>query len=145
LTGRYPRQIGRTAFPALAQRAPPAQVTKQSGIRQSEFIGVEVEREHKAPQQVIGLAARNRGEIAGSRSPIMRQVFEIVGAEASSLAADRLASSSSAATIARTRSAATALVAVKTRASHPPLIGRGLRTKLFLPLLHSCAGGNLRS
>jgi hypothetical protein len=48
-------------------------------------------------------------------------------------------------TIARTRWAATgAFVAVKTRASHPPLIGRGLRTKL-LSLLHCCADANLRS
>src|SRR6516165_2133138 len=33
--GRCPRQIRRTIFPALTQRATPAQVTKQSGIRQS--------------------------------------------------------------------------------------------------------------
>ena len=35
LTGRCPGQIRRTIFPALTQRATPAQVTKQSGIRQS--------------------------------------------------------------------------------------------------------------
>src|SRR5262249_58649847 len=59
-------------------------------------------------------------------------------------AADRPASSSSAATIARTRSAETGVfVAVKTRASHPPVIGRGLRTNL-LSHLHCCAEAKLR-
>src|SRR6516162_1019049 len=81
LTGRCPRQIRRTIFPALAQRAPPAQVTKQSGIRQREFIGIEVERKHKATQQVIGMAARNRAKLGVGRFRIMRQIFEIIGAQ----------------------------------------------------------------
>src|SRR5215831_3352688 len=58
LTGRCPRQIQRTIFPALAQRATPPQVTEQSGIRQRHFIGIEVESEHKASQQVIATAAQ---------------------------------------------------------------------------------------
>jgi hypothetical protein len=60
----------------------PPQVTKQSGVRQSYFIGIEVESEHAAPQQVIGMAARNRAKIGVSGLQIMRQVFEIIGAEA---------------------------------------------------------------
>jgi hypothetical protein len=57
-------------------------VTEQSGIRQSNFIGIEIESEHVAPQQVIAMAARNRAKVGVSRFQIMRQVFEIVGAEA---------------------------------------------------------------
>src|SRR5215471_11511595 len=83
LTGRCPRQIRRAILPALAQRAAPAEVTKQSGIRQREFIGIEVERKHKAMQQVIGMAAaRNRAKLGVGRFRIMRQVFEIIGAQA---------------------------------------------------------------
>src|SRR6516225_6175586 len=53
LTGRCPRQIRRTILPALAQAATPLEMTKQSGIRKSHFIGIELEGEHTAPQQVI--------------------------------------------------------------------------------------------
>src|SRR5262245_12230933 len=79
-TGRCPRQIRRTIFPALAQRATLPQMTEQ--VRQSYFIGIEVEREHAAPQQVIGMTARYRTKIGVRRLQITRQVFEIIGAQA---------------------------------------------------------------
>jgi hypothetical protein len=57
-------------------------MTKQSGIRESQFIGIEIESKHVALQQVIAMAARNRAKVGVSRFQIMRQIFEIVGAEA---------------------------------------------------------------
>jgi hypothetical protein len=49
LIGRCPRQIRRTIFPAPAQRATLAEVTKQREIGQSYFIGIELESEHESP------------------------------------------------------------------------------------------------
>jgi hypothetical protein len=59
-------------------------MTKQSGVRKSYFIGIEVEGEHAAPQQVISLAARNRAKTGVRHSWIVREVFQLVGTETSS-------------------------------------------------------------
>jgi hypothetical protein len=59
-------------------------MTKQSRIRKSHFIGIEPEGEHAAPQQVIGMAARVRAKTGVRHSWIMREVFQLAGAETSS-------------------------------------------------------------
>jgi hypothetical protein len=57
-------------------------VTKQSGIRETQFIRVEAKRHHAAPEQVVNVLARNLATIGSRDFLTVREIFDLVRAEA---------------------------------------------------------------
>ena len=80
--GRERRQIRQAAFPVLAQRAAPAEMEKQGRIRERQLMGIELERDHAAPQQVlvVGAVARARAKPGGAC--VIGEVLHLAGAQA---------------------------------------------------------------